>query len=140
VGKWRGLEHARPAGLGSAARTSDHLVVAALLAVNAFGDIRAGDEERVPQLAAAIGMPPENTTIGVVVTNAILDKTQCRTLCTHAHDGLARALDPVHTAFDGDAVVVAATGAVEAHPAVVAALAAAAVEAAVRDAVRAIET
>jgi L-aminopeptidase/D-esterase-like protein len=49
--------------------------------------------------------PFESTTIGVVATNATLDKTACLTVAQGGHDGIARAIDPPHTAFDGDAVV-----------------------------------
>ena len=55
-----------------------------------------------------------NTTIGVVVTNAVVDKVGCHLLAQSAHDGLARALVPAHTAADGDALVAVATGQVEA--------------------------
>ncbi|GID28296.1 P1 family peptidase [Paractinoplanes brasiliensis] len=59
------------------------------------------------------GAPPfpmANTTIGVVLTDAKLDKTACNLLAQSAHTGFARALNPVHTGYDGDAVVALATG------------------------------
>lgn len=132
VAKWRGRDQARPGGLGGAVARHDGLVVAALLAVNAVGDLRVEGEVRLP-------LPPEkafaeNTTIGVIATNARLDKGACLNAAQAGHDGLARALDPAHTAGDGDALVVAATGAVEPEPAVVRQLAAVVVEQAVRDA------
>jgi L-aminopeptidase/D-esterase-like protein len=55
-----------------------------------------------------------STTIGVVATNARLSKSHCRLVAQSGHDGMARALEPVHTLYDGDAVVAAATGAVDA--------------------------
>ncbi|MCC7287624.1 MAG: P1 family peptidase, partial [Burkholderiaceae bacterium] len=60
-------------------------------------------------------MPPDivagsNTTIGIVATDATLDKAQCTRLATAAHDGLARCIDPVHTASDGDTLFALATG------------------------------
>jgi L-aminopeptidase/D-esterase-like protein len=60
--------------------------------------------ERDPRRLAAQRNGPvlENTTIGVVVTDALLDKAQCTKLAAVGHDGLARALDPIHTSFDGD--------------------------------------
>jgi L-aminopeptidase/D-esterase-like protein len=67
-----------------------------------------------------------------VATNARLTKRECRLVAQSAHDGLARALEPVHTEFDGDAAVAAATGAVDAHVEPVRLLAARAVEDAVR--------
>jgi L-aminopeptidase/D-esterase-like protein len=138
VGKWRGREHARPGGLGAAVVTDGDVVVAALLAVNAVGDLRSpGDDERRIPVAPTRGFQEasgESTTIGVVVTNARLTKLQCLLAAQSGHDGLARALDPAHTAGDGDAIVAAATGEVDAGPWVVRALAAYAVEHAIRDA------
>ena len=51
-----------------------------------------------------------NTTIAVVATDAVLDKAQCHRMAVAAHDGLARAIVPAHTPFDGDLVFAAATG------------------------------
>lgn len=131
VGKWRGREGARAAGLGSARASEGALVVAALVVVNALGDRPGAGGPRIPLLAAA---PAEATTIGLVVTNARLDKISCRAVAESGHDGLARALDPVHTAADGDALVAAATGTVDAPVPAVQALAAWVVEQAVGDA------
>ena len=135
VGQWRGPDGRRPGGLGHAVRSSGGVHVAALCAVNAFGDVDDGSRE--PSLEA-IGALPEpfgfgrHTTIGVVVTNARLDKTACRIVAQGAHDGLARALTPPHTRYDGDAFVAAATGEVEAHVDAVRLLALAATTAAIR--------
>jgi L-aminopeptidase/D-esterase-like protein len=74
----------------------------------------------------------ENTTIGVVVTNARLDKDGCLIVAQGGHDGMARALFPPHTSADGDALVAAATQQVEADLDLVRALAVVAVERAVR--------
>jgi L-aminopeptidase/D-esterase-like protein len=127
VAKWRGREHARPGGVGTAALHEGDLVVGALFAVNAFGD-RLG-------AAVATAVDPggafTNTTIGVVATNARLDKVGCLLVAQAAHDGLARALEPVHATVDGDAVVAAAVGPVEAPVDQVRVLAARAVEQAV---------
>ncbi len=132
--KWSGSPE--PAGIGTATISTavdqedgsqGELIVSALIAVNAYGAIDDGTS------TADIGPPvrPEpdadserdgldpagrNTTIGVVVTNAAVDKVGCHWLAQGAHDGLARSLLPAHTAADGDAIVVAATGAVEADP------------------------
>lgn len=62
-----------------------------------------------PRQSAATN--PFNTTIGVVATDAALTRSQCRRLAIAAHDGLARAIRPAHTLFDGDAVFALATGA-----------------------------
>ena len=74
----------------------------------------------------------ESTTIGVVVTNARLDKVGCLLVAQGGHDGMARALFPPHTGADGDALVCAATGAVPAAVDLVRALALLAVERAIR--------
>ncbi|HET6949810.1 MAG TPA: P1 family peptidase [Acidimicrobiales bacterium] len=105
------------------------LVVAALVAVNAAG-VPGGDDELAVGLAgaateatrtgnAAFGSGLGNTTIGLVATNARLDKLSCHLVAQGAHDGLARAVFPAHTRSDGDAFVAAATGAVAAAPDVV---------------------
>jgi L-aminopeptidase/D-esterase-like protein len=139
IAKWRGREAARPGGLGSALVMHGGLRVAALLAVNAIGEPRPGGpglaEPRLPVLPVEPLTEGQATTIGVVVTNARLDKTACLRAAQSGHDGLARALDPVHTAGDGDALVVAATGAVDAPVEMVRTLAAWVVEQAVADAV-----
>lgn len=133
VAKWRGPEHRRPGGVVTASMHGpDGLVVAALVAVNAFGEPGATPEEVVEGTVRGSDITPgENTTIGLVATNARLDKVTCHLLAQSAHHGLARAVSPSHTAVDGDAFVAAATGAVEAEPTVVRNLAVAAVAAAV---------
>ncbi len=118
VGTWWG--ESRAGGLGAASAARGGLVVAALMAVNAAGDVDDGSVsaavadgsfESWPEGTGPLaGEDRSNTTIGVVVTNATLDKAGCLLLAQSAHDGLARALFPAHTRFDGDAVVAAATG------------------------------
>ena len=129
VAKWRGPEHRRPGGLvARTVRGPGGLVVSALVAVNAFGEPGATPEEVV------VGTTDDafgNTTIGVVATNGALDKMGCHLAAQSAHDGLARAVAPSHTSADGDAFVVAATGAVAAEVAVVRNLVTAAVEGAI---------
>jgi L-aminopeptidase/D-esterase-like protein len=118
------------AGVGSTAiRLPNGLVVAALVAVNAVGDIIDPETGRVvagarnPDGSLAdvrtlmrqgeIGIRPragENTTIGVVATNARLTKTDANRMALMADDGLARALNPSHTVGDGDTVFALATG------------------------------
>jgi L-aminopeptidase/D-esterase-like protein len=126
VGGWRG--ETRPGGLGGGVQRDCDLVVGALVAVNAFGDLR-GPERLEPKLPPA---PFESTTLAVVATNGRLQKRDCLLVAQSAHDGLARALEPVHTEFDGDAAVAAATGTVAAHVETIRLLAARAVEDAVR--------
>ncbi len=137
VGKWRGPEAVRPGGLGGAVERDGEVLVAALVAVNAFGDL-------VDPTRPAPALPPpvpsvlgENTTIGVVITNARLDKTACLLVAQGGHDGLARALEPAHATVDGDAIVACATGSVLAPVDRVRVLAARAVEAAIRSALEA---
>jgi len=133
VAKWRGPEHRRPGGLVTAtARGDGGLVVSALVAVNAFGEPGASPLDVVAGTVEGSDLTPgSNTTIGVVATNARLDKVACHLLAQSAHHGLARAVSPSHTAVDGDAFVAAATGAVDAEVAVVRNLAVAAVSEAV---------
>ncbi len=135
MAKWRDPAAARAAGLGSAVVRQGDVVVAALMVVNALGEPRTGpaDGPRVPFDA---GSGVEATTVGIVVTNVSLDKAGCLLVAESSHDGLARALDPVHTAADGDAIVAAATGPVVAPLESVRALGAWVVEQAVADAVR----
>ncbi|MEO6988393.1 MAG: P1 family peptidase [Aquihabitans sp.] len=136
VDKWRGAEAIRPGGLVAASERLRDVVVTALVAVNAVGSVgadahtvadilRSGVMPLVPPLAVG------NTTIGVLVTNARLDKAGCHLLAQSAHHGLARAVFPSHTRSDGDAFVVAATGEHEAGIDELRILATAAVERAV---------
>lgn len=129
VAKWRGPEHRRPGGLVTRTlRGPDGLVVSALVAVNAFGEPGATPEDVV---IGSTGEAFAHTTIGVVATNARLDKVGCHLAAQSAHDGLARAVAPSHTSADGDAFVVAATGRVDAEVAVVRNLVTAAVAGAI---------
>jgi L-aminopeptidase/D-esterase-like protein len=130
VGKMGGGGRAMKGGIGSAAiRMPDGLIVAALVAINAAGDVvnpatgqivagaRTADgksfaDARKLLLAGALRPPAagENTTLGVVATNAVLDKTQATRVAEMAHDGFARAIFPSHTMGDGDAIFAIATG------------------------------
>ena len=133
-------------GVGSASiALGNGLVVAALAAVNAVGDIIdpqsgqvvAGVRNADGTLAdirkllragtpLAPPRPGENTTIAVVATNARLTKEQVNRVALMADDGLARAINPAHTPGDGDTVFALATGSLqgEANVTVVGALAA----------------
>lgn len=136
IGKWKGPDQSRPAGLGCAVARDGDLVVAALCAVNAIGEPRRPGEDSGPRLPVLTAGPlpeQEATTIGIVVTNAALDKGACLRVAQAAHDGLARAVDPVHAAGDGDALLAAATGPVTAHVETVRALTTWVVERAVLD-------
>ncbi len=131
VGKWRGREQARPGGIGTATERDGAVVVAALVAVNAWGDATGGGQ-RADLSPTSSASPFENTTIGVIATNATVSKLGCLLVAQSGHDGLARALEPVHATVDGDALVAASVGGVEADLDRVRILAARAVEAAVR--------
>jgi L-aminopeptidase/D-esterase-like protein len=120
-------------GLGSAsAQTRDGATVGAIAAVNAVGSITIGDGPHfwaapfeqnrefggrgvpspMPPDALAVrlkGGVRENTTIALVATDAALTKAQAKRLAIVAHDGLARAIYPVHTPIDGDIVFAAST-------------------------------
>lgn len=151
VGKWRGRAHARPGGIGVATLRDGDVIVAALLAVNATGDIDdgtmtagavdLGSLRRSQEAFHDDGSPgsPDltdpgltNTTIGVIATNARLDKNACLVTAQGGHDGMARALFPPHTSADGDALIVAATQQVDADLDLVRALAVVVVERAIR--------
>jgi L-aminopeptidase/D-esterase-like protein len=141
VGKWRGAAHRRLAGLGSVSVRHGELVVAALVALNAFGDVDdpgrgATLDASLEAFETAVAAGFGNTTLGVVVSNARLDKAGCLVVAQGGHDGLARSLFPPHTRVDGDAMVAAATGRVEAGLDLVRALAVVAVERSVRQAAR----
>jgi L-aminopeptidase/D-esterase-like protein len=140
TGKWRGPDAAQPGGIGFAVVTKGELVVCALVAVNAVGDIASterGSMVRSEIAAGTFDWPAspspllENTTIGVVATNGTFTKTQCRSLAEAGHDGLGRAIVPAHGPSDGDALVVVSKPEVEADLAVARLLTEVAVESAV---------
>jgi len=142
AGKALGSAQASPTGLACAAlELAGGLVVAALIAVNPFGDVvdeagrilagtRAPDGRFADTLAVMRGASrpgiddPGATVIGVVATNARLDKEQVNKVAQMAHDGLARAIRPAHTMFDGDTIFALATGEVVADVNLVGAFAA----------------
>ncbi|CAN5307098.1 P1 family peptidase [soil metagenome] len=124
VGKLLGRELASPGGIGTASRQlPGGGVVAALAVVNAVGDVvdaagqvLAGPGAADRLLSDGLGSAPlagTNTTLVVVATNVALTKTQAHRLSEVSHDGLAHAIRPVHTSFDGDTVFVVSTGSVD---------------------------
>ena len=145
VGKILGMERAMKAGTGtSSEKIGDSLIVGALAAVNALGDVidpengkiiagaraaQCGDADaETPgyfadalQVMKTMGMPPQakfssrqNTVIGVVATNAQLNKEQANKVAQMAQDGVARTIRPAHTMMDGDTIFALATGEVPA--------------------------
>lgn len=130
VGKLFGLGRAMKGGVGHASVRVGPWVVGALIACNAVGDVidpangqviagaRTADGQSLLDTHAALlagerstrPMPGTNTTIGVVATNASLNKAQAKRLAMSAHDGLARSIRPAHTTPDGDTLFALATG------------------------------
>ena len=130
VGKLYGMARAMKGGIGGASLRAGEAVVGALVAVNAFGDVRDPESGRLlagtraspssrdlldTARALREGAPPPafrglHTTIGVVATDARLTKAQAATLAGLAHLGLARTLSPPHTTVDGDTLFALSTG------------------------------
>ena len=131
VGKLLGMARAMKGGIGTASVSAAGYTVGALIACNAVGDVlepasgrllagaRSEDGQRLIGTRDALlaGQLPRqllagtNTTIGVIATDAVLTKPQAQRLAQVAHDGLARAVNPVHTLFDGDTLFALGTGA-----------------------------
>jgi L-aminopeptidase/D-esterase-like protein len=131
VGKLLGPALVTKSGLGTAARrVAGQVMVGALVAVNALGDVvdpRTGELIAGPRDPAGQGFVntmerlhgdlsqtmlgyPSNTTLAVVATDAALTKEGANKMAQMAHDGLAQAIRPVHTMLDGDTVFALATG------------------------------
>lgn len=161
VGKLFGPRLATKAGLGTCSlRTGEGFVVGALVAVNAFGDVvHAGKGAvlagtRRPLVGGFLGTARHlgspwaqfllrfarmtNTTIGVVATDAALSGEEAQKLAQMAHDGLALAIRPAHTMWDGDTLFALATGKAGAPPAGVSTVGALAAQAVAVASVRAI--
>jgi L-aminopeptidase/D-esterase-like protein len=109
----------RPGGVGIASAQAGAATVAAVMVVNSVGGI--WDDETHEWVAeftawdrASALVPGTNTTIGVLATDAALTKDQANRLATVAHDGVARAIRPAHTMYDGDTMFCLATGALAA--------------------------
>lgn len=125
IGKYAGIEHAMKSGIGACLLRQGNLLAGAVIAVNAFGDIydwksgqkvagahapdgRLYDRLEMAAFMRTHGAPPPaafNTTIGVVFTNAPLQKPALCKVAAMAHDGFARSIAPVHTSGDGDSVI-----------------------------------
>ena len=156
VGAGMGNEFATKGGIGTASvDLGDGLIVAALIAVNPIGDV----VDQTGKIMAGMRQPPDgntfagslnmmrlvsrmveepkggNTVIGVVATNAKLTKDQVNKVAQMAHDGIAQAIRPAHTMFDGDTLFALATGQIPANINAVGAFAAEMVAQAIRNAV-----
>lgn len=117
VSKWR--DESNPGGIGSAAVAVGEATVAALVVVNAIGDVFSLEGESLTGGTAVPGplqVPPpvgENTTLAVIATDAPLDRMALQRLCVRAHDAFGACLRPAHTAFDGDICFATSTGVIE---------------------------
>ncbi|MDX1613958.1 MAG: P1 family peptidase, partial [Candidatus Promineifilaceae bacterium] len=156
VGKVLGMDQAMKSGLGVAAlAVGPALVVEAVAAVNAGGDVidpdgngiiagvrRTANDDGAGYFANALEVLERtnsgeletaggNTVIGAIITNARLTKIEATKVAQMAHDGLARAVRPSHTMFDGDTIFTLATGEVAGEVNVVGAFAAEAFQQAV---------
>ncbi|MDR0696918.1 MAG: P1 family peptidase [Christensenellaceae bacterium] len=123
VSKIFGTLNASKSGIGISLFSLNGLEVAVITAVNALGDIvqngqiilGAKDEKgkfvdcKSVMSAGSINLTQINTTIGCILTNAIITKEQANILASIAHDGFALALSPSHTLYDGDCMFVASS-------------------------------
>jgi L-aminopeptidase/D-esterase-like protein len=133
LGRFLGPESTMKGGVGTASRKVGKVTVGAVMVVNAVGNVVdsrtgvfvAGARSRTsgqivgPDAALLGDVPASNTVIGVLATDAPLSSVEVNRLATVAHDGLARAVYPVHTLYDGDVIFSLATGAagdVKVHP------------------------
>jgi L-aminopeptidase/D-esterase-like protein len=163
-GKALGFERATKAGVGSSAiRLSSGVIVAALAAVNAFGDVidrptgriiagaRTSDGSFADTMAYLASLDDltiahlaerlrgQNTTLAVVATNVALNKNHTIKVAQMAHNGLARVIRPIHTMLDGDTIFALSLGGLHADVSLIGELAADAVAQAVVNAVLAAE-
>ncbi|MGH2556110.1 MAG: P1 family peptidase [Actinomycetota bacterium] len=145
VAKLHGMQRAVKGGLGTASREEDGVVVGAVAAVNAFGEVLDEDGEvlagaRPGEESEAPGARPDreaeggplNTTLVAVATNAKLSRERANLLAGAAHEGIFGAIRPAHTMWDGDTVFTLATGEVDADQRSLEELAAKAVMEAIR--------
>ena len=136
IGKVRGMEYAMKAGIGTASMDIHELIIGAIVAVNAIGDVvdpgsgvkiaglRSGTTLDWLKNSLAQSAVQSNTVIGAIATNARLTKAQATKVAQMAQDGLAQAIRPAHTMFDGDTIFALATGEVDTDVSTVGAFAA----------------
>ena len=155
VGKIFGMKQAMKSGLGTASmEIGGGIIVGAIVAVNAFGDVVDPQTGRILAGARTTKLGPvrlgstdyfadtlavmktlagraimklamsRNTVIGVVATNAKFTKSEATKMAQMAQDGLARAIRPAHTMLDGDTIFAMATGQKKADVSIVGAYAA----------------
>ena len=131
VGKWAGPGFSMPGGFGLSSIEKGGLIVCAASVVNALGDIlddaggvlagardeRGGwrsAEDPLRILSGMVKPPSSNTVLVALLTNGALSKVDANRVAMRAHDGIARAVRPAHTSYDGDTVFCLASGKVEA--------------------------
>ena len=136
VGKLRGMKYAMKSGIGTWSVDIHGVIVGALVAVNAIGDVidpktgakiaglRSGSTLNWMKKGQTRSSIKSNTVIGVVATNAKLTKVEITKVAQMAQDGLAQAIRPAHTMFDGDTIFALATGEKKADVSMVGAFAA----------------
>ena len=154
IGKIFGMKSAMKSGIGTASLNVGELVIGALVAVNAFGDVIDPQSGSILAGARSTNLGPlklgqdgyfgntletmktfigrtvlsfatkANTVIGVVATNAKLSKPEATKVAQMAQDGIARAIRPAHTMLDGDTIFALATGEKRSDPSTIGAFAA----------------
>ena len=144
VGKTAGMETCMKTGIGSYAVELDELKIGAVVALNAFGDVfdwkdgnqiagllsrdhkafRSSPEAIKESIVKIKNRFTNNTTLGVIITNAYFDKAALCKIAGMGQDGYARSIRPVHTSFDGDSIYAVSVGDVEADQELVGSLAA----------------
>jgi L-aminopeptidase/D-esterase-like protein len=122
IGKMRGMKYAMKSGIGTASIDIKGVIIGALVAVNAVGDVidpktgrklaglRSGSSLEWMKKNQTRSTVRSNTVIGVVATNARLNKAQATKVAQMAQDGLAQTIRPAHTMFDGDTIFALSTG------------------------------
>lgn len=154
AGKILGNRSAMKSGLGTASMNIEDLWIGAIVVVNSFGNIYdynsreflAGsiikEEKKIINTYEALSgkdnirFAGQNTTIGVIATNALLTKVEANKVAQLGQNGLARSINPIHTMFDGDTVFTMATGKVKADVNLVGTLASEVMSRAITNAVK----
>ena len=144
IGKSRGMSGVMKGGLGTASIKVGDVIIGAIVAVNCFGNVIDPSTGEIiagvlPEdggkfmpsthymkevINSGINPLAGNTTIGVIATNARLDKAQATKISMMGHDGYARAINPIHTMHDGDTIFTLSTGDIEADVSSIGAIAA----------------
>lgn len=160
VGKMCGMDYCMKSGIGSYAIESGELQIGAIVSVNALGDIYDKNGQKIAGLlgtdkksfrdsseemyksndVSGDVFTPNNTTIGIIITNAKFEKTKLCKIASMTHDGYARAIKPLHTTADGDTIFALSVGNVDRDMDVVGTLAAEVMHEAIIRAVKAADS